>query len=45
MTLKSGPKFFATPAKFRAWLERHHETAPELLVGLGPLARPDKKTV
>ena len=33
MTLKSKPKFFATPAKFRAWLERHHETAPELLVG------------
>ncbi len=25
--------FFATPADFRAWLERHHETAGELLVG------------
>ena len=25
--------FFATPADFRAWLERHHETAAELLVG------------
>jgi uncharacterized protein YdeI (YjbR/CyaY-like superfamily) len=27
------PTFFATPAAFRAWLERHHETAKELLVG------------
>jgi uncharacterized protein YdeI (YjbR/CyaY-like superfamily) len=27
------PRFFATPAAFRAWLERHHATAPELLVG------------
>ena len=27
------PTFFATPADFRAWLERNHETAPELLVG------------
>jgi uncharacterized protein YdeI (YjbR/CyaY-like superfamily) len=27
------PTFFATPADFRAWLERSHETAPELLVG------------
>ncbi len=27
------PKFFATPAKFRAWLEAHHATAKELLVG------------
>jgi uncharacterized protein YdeI (YjbR/CyaY-like superfamily) len=25
--------FFATPAEFRAWLEEHHETATELLVG------------
>ena len=25
--------FFETPAKFRAWLERHHDTAEELLVG------------
>src|SRR5918999_6276181 len=25
--------FFATPADFRAWLERHHETVGELLVG------------
>ena len=25
--------FFATPADFRAWLERNHETTPELLVG------------
>jgi uncharacterized protein YdeI (YjbR/CyaY-like superfamily) len=27
------PKFFPTPAKWRAWLEAHHETAAELLVG------------
>src|SRR5262245_60180177 len=27
------PKFFATPAAFRAWLERHHGTKTELLVG------------
>ncbi|MEX2245702.1 MAG: YdeI/OmpD-associated family protein [Dehalococcoidia bacterium] len=27
------PAFFATPAEFRAWLERHHETDTELLVG------------
>ncbi|MFN2631947.1 MAG: YdeI family protein [Thermoanaerobaculia bacterium] len=27
------PKFFATPAAFRAWLEAHHETRKELLVG------------
>ena len=27
------PTFFATPADFRAWLERNHETTPELLVG------------
>ena len=27
------PKFFATPAAFRAWLEAHHETEKELLVG------------
>ena len=25
--------FFETPAQFRAWLEEHHATAPELLVG------------
>jgi uncharacterized protein YdeI (YjbR/CyaY-like superfamily) len=28
------PKFFATQADFRAWLERNHETAAELWVGL-----------
>ena len=28
------PKFFATPAAWRAWLERHHDTHAELLVGL-----------
>jgi uncharacterized protein YdeI (YjbR/CyaY-like superfamily) len=27
------PTFFATPARFRAWLKKHHETADELLVG------------
>ena len=27
------PRFFETPAKFRAWLEKHHRTADELLVG------------
>jgi uncharacterized protein YdeI (YjbR/CyaY-like superfamily) len=27
------PTFFATPAEFRAWLERHHADARELLVG------------
>lgn len=27
------PTYFPTPADFRAWLEAHHETAEELLVG------------
>jgi uncharacterized protein YdeI (YjbR/CyaY-like superfamily) len=27
------PRFFATEAEFRRWLELNHETAPELLVG------------
>jgi uncharacterized protein YdeI (YjbR/CyaY-like superfamily) len=27
------PKFFATPADFRAWLEAHHDSKRELLVG------------
>jgi len=27
------PTFFATPAEFRAWFERHHATSRELLVG------------
>ena len=27
------PTFFANPADFRAWLEAHHATAFELLVG------------
>lgn len=27
------PKFFATPADFRAWLEKHHATKTELVVG------------
>ena len=29
----SEPTFFPTPADFRAWLEAHHETEKELLVG------------
>ena len=29
----AGPRFFATPAAFRAWLAKHHATARELLVG------------
>jgi uncharacterized protein YdeI (YjbR/CyaY-like superfamily) len=28
------PTFFRTPAEFRKWLARHHDTTPELLVGL-----------
>ena len=28
------PKFFTTPEDLRAWLEKHHETAEELWVGL-----------
>lgn len=27
------PKFFATPARWREWLEEHHATEQELLVG------------
>jgi uncharacterized protein YdeI (YjbR/CyaY-like superfamily) len=27
------PRFFATPEAFRAWLEKHHATEKELLVG------------
>jgi uncharacterized protein YdeI (YjbR/CyaY-like superfamily) len=27
------PRFFATPSEFRAWLEQHHDTERELLVG------------
>ncbi len=27
------PRFFAAPSEFRAWLEKHHATARELLVG------------
>ena len=27
------PRYFPTPADFRAWLETHHETETELLVG------------
>lgn len=29
----SKPLFFETPAKFRAWLKKHHKTEDELLVG------------
>jgi uncharacterized protein YdeI (YjbR/CyaY-like superfamily) len=28
------PTFFSTPAKLRAWFERHHSTSTDLLVGL-----------
>jgi uncharacterized protein YdeI (YjbR/CyaY-like superfamily) len=28
-----GPHFFADPAAFRAWLEQHHTTADEVVVG------------
>lgn len=27
------PKFFASPAAFRSWLQKHHRTTTELLVG------------
>jgi hypothetical protein len=27
------PIFFAAPEEFRAWLEAHHETGTEVLVG------------
>lgn len=27
------PTFFATPARFRTWLKKHHKSADELLVG------------
>ena len=27
------PTYFSTPADWRSWLERHHESAPELWVG------------
>jgi uncharacterized protein YdeI (YjbR/CyaY-like superfamily) len=27
------PTFFRTPADFRKWFEKHHDTVPELLVG------------
>ena len=30
---KNEPVFFSTPAKFRAWLEKNHETKRELWVG------------
>jgi uncharacterized protein YdeI (YjbR/CyaY-like superfamily) len=32
-TRPAKPTFFATPARFRAWLETHHATEKELLVG------------
>lgn len=31
--MSSAPVFFDSPAEFRAWLEQHHATAPELWVG------------
>ena len=27
------PTYFASPAEFRRWLEEHHDTAGELIVG------------
>ena len=33
MTEAQEPRFFATPAAFRAWLKENHRTAKELLVG------------
>jgi uncharacterized protein YdeI (YjbR/CyaY-like superfamily) len=32
-TNSSEPRFFKTPDEFRSWLEEHHATASELLVG------------
>lgn len=31
--MSAKPTFFKTPADFRQWLEKHHSTEPELLVG------------
>jgi len=31
--MESSPRFFATPAAFRRWLDRHHDSATELWVG------------
>ena len=31
--MSAQPTFFPTEAEFRRWLERNHQTAPELLVG------------
>jgi uncharacterized protein YdeI (YjbR/CyaY-like superfamily) len=33
MSRRTKPTFFRTPSDFRKWLERHHDTADELLVG------------
>lgn len=33
MTPSSKPVYFATPAKFRAWLEKNHASKTELVVG------------
>jgi uncharacterized protein YdeI (YjbR/CyaY-like superfamily) len=32
-TVNTKPKFFASPAAFRAWLAKHHATAREIVVG------------
>ena len=34
----TGPTFFATPAAWREWLDHHHESETELLVGLFKVA-------
>lgn len=33
-----GPRYFTSPAAFRAWLEKNHATKDELLVGLRKVA-------
>ena len=33
MTAGAEPVFFASPAEWRAWLEEHHASMPEVLVG------------
>jgi uncharacterized protein YdeI (YjbR/CyaY-like superfamily) len=35
------PQFFASPAEFRAWLEAHHATADEIVVGFYRKALPE----
>jgi uncharacterized protein YdeI (YjbR/CyaY-like superfamily) len=30
---RASPRFFRSPAEWRGWLERHHESRTEILVG------------